>query len=308
MQLRLISNRVAKKSPGDILGLPTLKMTDQSEASDGILFRDFDIPTITVNILVIVSGLLLLVLRKHSWRLWRELAPTVPGLFGCIAIHSRLDATSTVRAWIIACGSGLVIGVLGWGLFYIVPCMGPSCILSMLLLCIGVLSECSVGYGYSIFLESLPIFAGFVLTLIIYGFARVRFLRRGPFEWPESVCLNSFHIFLTCLSASFCVISPMMYFASSDHSNLLSIVESAIGANIHACDSDSASIGLAAWLAAFFLSVFTRTPWFDKMILWIPKCVGIRLPRRSAQSQRRGLIRNQATAPPTEFGIRNGTN
>jgi hypothetical protein len=103
------------------------------------------------------------------------------------------------------------------------------------------------------------------------------------------------------------VISPMMYFASPDHSNLLSIVDSAIGANIHACDSDSASIGLAAWLAAFFLSVFTRTPWFDRMIIWFRKYLEFGFPRGSGQSQRRGLIRNQATAPPTEFGRQNGT-
>ena len=115
-----------------------------SDAQQGtIVYCDFDLWNIGLSALVILVGLIILVLRKHSFISTIVLFPVIGGLITTVGIHSVSAESGLITMLLSTVGFGLLVPVASFPLFRFMPCAGPACILALLLLIGGLVTDCA---------------------------------------------------------------------------------------------------------------------------------------------------------------------
>jgi hypothetical protein len=258
----------------------------------------FDIITITCNAFCFVTAVAVLVLRKHALQMLLIMGTFIPGLITVSSTGYMLRNLGYFKSSIIAFSSGILVSVAMWISFYFLPCTGPACFLSFMLLSLAVLIECSTGLNLGLIALLVPIFFALLLVLIVYNISRVPMIRSKDFTWPDSLGVAALHVLISCTSVGFGLVSSGMFFIDPIHTNLMSLIQQKLNA-ASTVDTNKSSVGLAAWLGTSFITALTRTEAFDRICVWLWRKLrwcGMKKAEDSAK------LLDSSTA--TEFGIR----
>jgi hypothetical protein len=252
----------------------------------------------------LLLGIMILLVRKHSKIILFIAATTIPGIIVGFLMYTRTYDKSFIGMIIYTAGFAVIIPVIFGCIFWFLPFSASATVLAILLLAILVFSECSTGVSVSVFYLLIPIFVGVLIACTVYSISNVPLIRGKGFRLSPTKSVKVLEVIVTCLAASFLLISGCMYFIRSDHQNLISILNKKLDiASSETCQTTVSIIGLSAWMGSFLLTLITRTPLFDRMVrgLWI------RIRRNRKVGRDRAPLINDATTgdgqAATEFGI-----
>lgn len=250
--------------------------------------------TIALNACCIVSGLTIVIMRRHAFVILLILGPLVPGLITSSAIAHITSGYDSIRNILLSCAAGVLVSSGMWLLFYFLPWLGSACFLSLVLMSLCIMIESVSGVDLGLVGIIVPIFSGVIMVLVVYSVAKVPVFRSRGFLWPESG-LWTLHLVTTCSCAALGIVTSVLFFIRTDRENLMSLVHWKMSRSSLHADPSVASIGLSAWLATTAVIACTRFSWFDKGVSWLWSKI-----RRKKAEEKQNLAKNAA---PTEFGV-----
>jgi hypothetical protein len=162
--------------------------------------------------------------------------------------------------------------------------------------------EAAIGVDAGVLALVVPIFCSIVAVLVVYSVSRIPVIRNKDFEWTDSASLHFLHIFITCLAASFGVVTSLMFFIDSTRTSLMSLSH-AVLESYDPVDSNKAALGIGVWTATFFLFLCSRSLLFDSSMRWLWS----KIRRHKKQGDTVSLIHDRDCKPDaTEFGLKLG--
>ncbi len=285
----------------------TSSITSQPFSSEeGILIalNQFTTVSIGCNAVCFVTGMSILMVRKHAFQMLLIMAPVVPGLIAIQAMAVASESLGLFRSTLISLLVGTILVVMMWIIFYFVPCMGPSCFLALLLMSSVLVLEVASEMHLGIVAVIIPVFVSVLLVLVVYSFGKIPIVRTKDFNYTGSPVVGALHTFISALAAGYGLTTSLMYFIDPSHVNLMSLSHLQLTPPTaqRAEFSNKASVGLIAWFISSVFVGITRARWFIFGVRWLWS--KIRRPK-TPQCDTLGLIENASVYRPsvTEFGL-----